>query len=112
MTIRRHQILVRLVYPLGMLTSVPVVWIALWFTVAVVGLPRPEGDSVGGAVMAALAIALFFATAYGGGRLAVALLQWRVCAECPHCGRPTVGLAFVTFTRGIYRCRECDYVQD
>lgn len=110
MTIRKHKLLVRVVSPLGMMGGFLLLPFILWVAVAVVGLPRPGGDSTSGVVMTLIAIAIFFTLVYGGGRLAVALFQWRVLAECPHCGLAALGLRFVTVNRGTYRCRACGYV--
>lgn len=110
MTIRKHKFLVRVFTPLGMLSGFLVLPFVIWFAVTVVGLPRPGGDSPSEVVMTLVVIATFFASVYGGGRLAVALFQRRVRAVCPHCGLAAVGLQFVTINRGTYRCSACGYV--
>jgi predicted RNA-binding Zn-ribbon protein involved in translation (DUF1610 family) len=105
-----HKLLVRVIAPLGMLAGFLVLPFILWFAFAVAGLPRPSGGSAIGWVMILAVIALFFTLVYGGGRIAVALFQWRVRADCPRCGLEAMSLHYVTVSQGTYRCRACGYV--
>ncbi len=109
MTIRAHQILMRVVYPLGMFVGFLAMWPVIWFAVNVLGLPSPGGDSAGGVVMALAVIAAFFTLAYGGARLAVVIAQRWVRADCPRCGQAAVGVTFAAVISGPYRCRACGY---
>lgn len=110
MTVWRHKLLVRVIAPLGMLAGFLVLPIISWFAFAVVLLPRPSGDSTIGWVMILAVIALFFTLVYGGGRIAVALFQWRIRADCPRCGLAAMSLHYVRVSQGTYRCRACGYV--
>lgn len=110
MTIRTQQLLVRLVYPLGMLSGFLATWVAIWFAVNVLRLPSPGDESVGAVVMALAAIAFFFTSVYGGAILAALLAGRWARAECPRCAQAAVGVTFVSIKRGIYRCRACGYV--
>jgi hypothetical protein len=109
MSIRTHQLLVRLVFSVGMVGGVALFWVALWLTFGVLGLPRPSDETVVGAASALVVCSLFFFAVYGGGRMAIFLFQRRVRVCCPAC-RAAVGVKIWMRTMGEYRCRACGYV--
>jgi hypothetical protein len=109
MTVAKHDLLFRIIYGLGMVCGVALYWLILLLAFGVLRLPRPGDESAVNLASAVSAIALFFVMGYGGGRLAVLLVQRWVKATCPRCGKCEVVVVFVTFRTGRYRCRACDF---
>jgi hypothetical protein len=109
MSVDTHRLLVRLVFPLGMIGGVALFWVALWVAS---GVLRLSGcGAVLGAAAALVVFSLYFVVVSGGGRLAVVLLQRRVPARCPVCREAAVGAKVWWRTMGEYRCRACGYVR-
>lgn len=109
MTALTHRHLVRIVFPLGMVGGFVLFYALALLAFGVLRLPKPGDESVANVVSLLVLIAVFYNAVYGGGRLAVGLLQWRVRARCPRCGRAELGIVFRTRTGGPYRCRACAY---
>ncbi len=110
MSIRLHQILMRIAYPLGMLGGFLSLPLAFWTVARFVGLLAPEHTEAARMTAVLVSLALFFLVVPGGGMVAVILAGRFVRARCPQCGRRAVTLAFVSADRGVYGCHGCGYL--
>jgi|GEM_PF-4431467 len=110
MSIRVHLILMRFVFPLGMLGGFLSVPLTFWFVTCVGRLLAPAQEDATRVVASVVTLAWFFLAVHGGGMIAVILVGRFLPARCPQCGRRAVTVTFVSADRGVYGCHKCGYV--
>ena len=107
MSIRMHRILMHVIYPLGMVGGFFCFAFGCSAVTRSLDLPAPLSSTSEGIAMIILIIALFPAFVYGGGMVAVLVVQRWVKGQCTKCGQEAVCFHFMTDERRSCVCAAC-----